>query len=301
MTDDRTYPCNATSNGRRCDYRGTAADLAEHAVEYGHPLCRICQHSLRNHESRTCDRCVQNCRDSLRAIAETFPQAPEVIEHTGDFNLLTMVVDGNADSLRPYKPQQHQRPSVAYPDLAGAEIVHPAFTTLPAGDGREHFKDHWPSDPAVVIAVLDVNERDWRNTFGHGPAVEAASVETCARYLLTWLSLAARTHPTFEEFAAEINQLAVSLIHRTGLADDPVIAGGYKDPIRCFDCKTGRLVRMYRPPVQPVPRPRRGLEVEGLPDEFDCDHCGSIYSTTTYYLAVRAALEAQAAAQAVAS
>lgn len=336
--DAPSRPCNATVAGKRCAFKGTQVELADHATEFEHWLCSCCSRSLRNDEPATCDACVQRCRDDLRLIAETFTLLPEVVEASGYHSLaidaLALSADGSLQS--PQRPDGYTHPveSVATAHIERPEIpgksqtvtywrrdaagepeqrtlivstTHPAFveerkmlidqaTGLRSPYGREHVKDHWPTDPAAVIACLEHNERDWRHEFGHGPAVELASVESCARYLLTWLQLAARTHPAFSEFATEIRSLAVTLEHVTGIADDPVIAGGHKEPIRCFDCGTGRLVRMYRPPVQEVVQPRRGLDAEGLPDEFDCDHCGSIYDTASYYLAVRAALEADAAA-----
>ena len=285
----RTFPCRATIGTQRCDYRGTKTELVEHAAETGHTLCGICSRSLRNGEPRVCDFCIQHVRDDLHTIVETYDLLPSIVEHSGYVNT----------------------------SLPGGV----ALVMLADGDVTGGGPDDWLSDPTPVIAVLEANERDWRITFGHGPAVDLASVQGCAGYLLTWLALAARTHPAFPEFAGEVGSLAVKLTHVTGVADDPVTAAA-----NCFDCG-GVLVSPYRSPLPDLtlrdrlirrasqrdaemsygiePSPvvdllvHGGSDVEGremVDDDpvWSCRSCLAAYDGPSYRLAVRAAVEAQA-------
>lgn len=348
MTDDRTFACNATVTNRRCEFRGTKPELSDHAHEYSHFLCRCCLRSLRNDEPAVCDRCTQQARNDLRLISETFTLLPEVIEESGyrtlAFDVLAMSADGSLDS--PQRPDQYTHPveSVATAHLEHPEI--PGFwrtvtywrrdtagqmeqrtyiesTTHPewveerkTPDGREHVKDHWPSDPTPVIAVLDANERDWRAEFGHGPALDLPDLEiptqvaAMTNYLLTWLPLAARTHEGFSEFASEIRSLALTITHRTGVSNDPATAA-----VQCYDCG-GDLISPYREPVHPIPEMtvRKGSDGEGRemgpvridPDTgepyepepvWECRDCLLILSPQEYRFSVSAAVQARADAQ----
>lgn len=305
--------CNAAVNGRRCDYDGD--ELTEHAVEAGHPLCILCNRSLRPGEIQTCDRCVQRTRDALIGIRQI--DLEPIIEasalHPGTLpggDALVMVADGNAAALKPYKPGVvTDRTPTTYPEIPaepetihywqydrvlGARVrkeftrsnTHPPFVdTRPEPDGKEHYGDHWPKDPSVPLAVLSNNCRDWRCEFGHPPAEPIDTIQNTTEYLLTHLMLAAKTHPAFEEFAKEIQGMHSQMRHVAGLADDPVEATA-----TCFDCG-GELIRDYRPPIAPVTRRRQGHTFEGLPDEWTCRRCHREYEPSEYWLAVRAVLE----------
>lgn len=331
LSDARDAPksirCNAFTAGRRCDFKGDRDELLAHATETGHTLCRTCSRSLAPDEPVVCAKCVQGVRDDLRTITSAFWRLPVIVEQSAYYGIaidaLTLAGDGSVAS--PQTPDGYTHPVVSTPtahierpEIVGiAETItwwkrdeagvpqqrtiatsrtHPAYVEeRKTPDGREHVRDHWPTDPTPVIACLEANERDWRHEFGHGPVVTTATISGCAGYLLTWLALAARTHPAFDEFAGEIRQLAITVTHATGLADDPVVA-----PAKCFDCG-GDLIKPYRAPVTAVERLRKGRPSEGLPDDWECSKCGGVYDTASYFLAVRAALEARRAVGGLAS
>lgn len=315
--------CNATVSGKRCDWRGSKQERLEHAEGSGHYLCRLCSKSLRNDEPTCCNDCVNRTRDALIGIRDIDlePAIEATALHPGTLpggNALVMAADGSVAS--PQTPDQYTRPVVseATAHIVRGEIVgtdqtvhwwkldrarnvrerqqftvsttHPPFIEeRKTPDGREHVRDHWPSDPTPVLAVLEANARDWRSEFGHRVSDSIATVENTIGYLLTWLPLAARTHPCFEEFANEIQALHSQLAHVTGQANDPAEADA-----PCFDCG-GKLIRDYRPPI-PTQRRREGNAYEGLPDNWTCRRCKREYAPSEYWLAVRSFLEAQAEA-----
>lgn len=261
---------------QRCDFRTDPDDaetserdqLGQHAQAADHPLCQVCRRSLTLSEIRTCDRCVQATRDNIDSITDDFARLEAVIEGSG------------------YQNQ---------PIIGGTAMVIVAGGNIEGGGPEDHiaFKD--PIDP---LAVLEHNERDWRLRFGHGRGDDQATVAGCGAYLLRWLRLAARTHPTFDDFATEIAALAGSLARTTGTANLPA-----KATAKCIDCD-GTLISPYRGSVDlpdGVTReglPWEGREMRGKPDEepepvWECSRCQMIYSPVEYRLAVRIQIEAQ--------
>lgn len=270
MTDLPSVRCNATINGKRCDWTGTKAELSDHAQESGHLLCRVCLRSLRNHENHCCGQCVNQTRDNLHLIIDACARMPAVAEATGYLN---------------------------QPIPGGAAMVILAGGNIEGGGPDDHIDFHDPIDP---LAVLEHNERDWRLIFGHGRGDDVATVEGCARYLLTWLQLAARTHGGFDDFVREVRTLAIRLTHTTGQANDPV-----KATAKCIDCQ-GTLISPYRgSPDIPDQVTRQGHRWEGremrgdVGDEpepvWECSRCSAVFNPIEYRLACRAAIEAQAA------
>jgi hypothetical protein len=299
VTDRR---CNATVDGKnRCGFAGTQDELELHALETRHWLCAVCARSLRDDETRCCLQCIARTRTALLTIRDTFTELEAAVEatalHPGDLPggiALVLLADGNDAAPRPYKPEPFtDRPPTCYPELAGEKLTHPAYVdTRPVPDGTEHYADHWPSDPTPPLVAIDSAVRAWRLLFGHPIPDDLPTVDADIDYLLTHLARASRTDEDFPDFAAEVRDLASKLEHVTGQANDPVYA-----PADCFDCG-GALVRDYRPPVGATVEadPRKGLAVEGLPDEWTCRRCERTYEPAEYWLAVRAALEAQAVA-----
>lgn len=274
---ERTFHCGRLVGTIRCQFSGNNEAAGEHWRETGHARCLCCGNFLTDDESvaMACTRCVTNVRADLAEIVESVALAPEVIEAGGYrgilIDLLAYVSDGAVESPR----QQIHPDDYVYLNSRGEKV------------SAEEPNDPWP-----VLAVLEAIERTWRLEFGHGPATVVATITSCASYLEQWLWLASRSFRGFDDDAATLRTLASRLRHAVGLADDPVKGVG------CFDCD-GTLQRTYRVPVWPVPDPRRsvdgqrGLEFEGLADTWTCPKCRRDYEPESYYLAVRAALEAE--------
>lgn len=254
MTDlTREVQCRRTvNNGKdRCPWRGTLDTFEEHTDDTGHEACSICNQPLADDEPRACHECVTRVQLDLNDIIDAYAALPPLIDHSGYHagrlpggDALVMAADGSVDGLRPYNPPDDTLTPVVVerPALAGERVTHPAYLEirLPA-DGREHFADHWRSDPDAVIAVLESVERAWRKALHHGPADDIATVTSCVDYLNRWTHSAARTVEDFADHATTIRELRGRLQHVAGLADDPEAA-----PAECFDCG-GRLQRGYRP------------------------------------------------------
>lgn len=344
-----TFRCRATVDGERCEFTGTRDQLQEHAAEVEHATCVLCGIVLNEFEQQVCAirigkekraTCVERLDATLADIFDAYATLPGVVEASGyrmgrlpGGDALVMLADGSMES--PQAPNRYTQPHevaptvhVEHPAIVGDEVVHPAYVEerVPS-DGREHLRDHWKSDPASVLAELEVMERNWRRDFHHGPADEIATVTTCVAYLRRWLPVAARRLDDIDEFAAELRSLHAKLLHTAGLADDPESA-----PANCFDCG-GRLQRHYRPLRETVEerlrratswasrddqrikkhlaketrkhpeRPPSKLRVhsratrvrqaaggddrEGLADTWTCAQCHRTYDTAEYGLALR--------------
>lgn len=278
--------CPRTVNDGKDRCRWEGDDPTEHADE--HPLCLLGMHFLRDGEVRTCGRCVNRVHDDLDVIETAYAMLAPVAEasgyHTGSLpggDALVMLAGGSLEN--PQVPNRYTEPVevgptvyLEHPEIVGEGVTtsgdpveHPAYVELRIpSDGREHVRDHWSGDPSSALAVLEHNERDWRRTFGHPPAVDVATVENCLAYLREWMWLASRTHDAFDEFAEDIRSLRTIVTHVVGIADDPISA-----PASCFDCG-GRLIRTYGD---------RGLE-----DDWTCASCRGVYTQTSYFLALRA-------------
>jgi hypothetical protein len=255
-----TWRCRAsTDTGERCDFRGTHDDLREHAAEAGHPRCVVCTDALAGHERQTCERCADRVRDDLTAVETAWANLERSI--------------GEA----------------AYRGIAWTQLAMVNDGSTSGGGEDDHPRWHDPLPPA---AVLDNLERDWREEFGHSrlqtwrnaghPDRQAAAVVRDAiAYLRTWHTLAARTHPGFDDYAGELRVLRAQLEHAVGLADDPVVA-----PIWCSCADSGetsgRLVRWYAPPADAHP---------GLADEWTCCSCGESMDEAAYLLRLRVLTE----------
>lgn len=227
------------SRCNRCEFDG---DLSEHAAEAGHPLCIVCERrSLTEFDRQTCDECANRVRDDLTAIVDTYTDL--------HFALLGSAHRGvNADTLA----------------LLGDGSTQ-------GGGPDDHIRFH---DPCSAAAALERLERDWREEFGHGgpdyPPLGSGKWQSrrpahvfteAARYLATWHTLAARTHPGFDDYAQEIGDLRFRLQLVAGRIDFP-----RRDPLPC-SCG-GKLVQDYGE--------------KGLEDARRCRECGTPYPPKDY-------------------
>lgn len=255
---------------RRCDFvAADDDDRADHARAARHPLCIVCYRSLPDDRRQCCVRCEANAKADIHDIVEAVTLAPEIIEAGGYrgilVDLLAYASDGAIESPR----QQLHPDDYVYLNSRGQRVP------------PEH-----PSDPWPVLAVLEGIERTWRLEFGHGPATNVATITSCAAYLSEWTGLAARSFRGFDDDAHTLKTLRLRLKHAEGTSDDP------ETGVKCLDCEDVKLVRAYRPPVLPVPDPRRskngqrGLEEEGKADTYECPACRRTYDWADYGKAV---------------
>ena len=251
---DADYRCRAsTESGERCDFRGSREELADHAEDVSHVRCILCATALAGHEVQTCQRCSERVRDDLTAVETAWTHLERVI--------------GEA----------------AYRGIAWTHLAMVNDGSTSGGGVDDHPRYHDPLPPA---AVLDAEERAWRDEFGHGhppypplghPDRRASVVVAQAiAYLRTWHTLAARTYPAFDDYAAQIRALRGQLEHAVGIADDPVVA-----PIWCSCADNaeggGKLVKWYT--------------VEGLGEAWTCCSCGEEMDDAAYLLRLRVLTE----------
>lgn len=259
---------------QRCDWSTDDREqVAGHVLDAGHPACVVCQRRfLRDDETQTCSTCIARVRDDLDAVVVAFAHLDRVL--------------GEA----------------AYHGIAWSPLTLAADGAAAGGGEDDHVRYH---DPVPPVAILEMHDRDWREEFGHPrpgyrplghPDRQLRHVlAECVVYLRTWHSLAARTHPGFDDYATEIAGLRSRLEHTVSLADDPLRA-----PATCFDCD-GLLVRTYELPADPTPAGvhdcpqcgrrhagRHGTDREGLTDDWTCQRCRRVYDQGSYFLALRA-------------
>lgn len=244
---------------QRCDYRATdRAELLEHATDAAHPLCAVGPHSLSQHETRTCERCLTRTRQHLSGILTMWVQLPEHMgpRGTGYDRGTPAAADGR-------------------PLLGGdALVLH-----SPGGAGYAHDPQvHRDTDPPSVAQVLATWEDDWRHTRGEPAAVVAggrggtsATIRHAAGYLERHSRWAATSHDAFADYAQDLAELHTRLEVVTGVARRRVIAEA-----DCFECG-GDLERL--------------LTDKGYEDRWTCARCGRRYEWQAYLLALRARLE----------
>lgn len=227
MTADREIRCRRTVIGHddggrerpeQCAWRGTIYQFPDHTAETAdadggpHEQCVVCRQSLADDETQTCARCVKRLDDDLAEILDLYATLPAIIErgalHTGRLpggNALVLLADGSIDG----------------------------------GGPDDHIRYH---DPVLVLATLhDLWETEWRDLFQQPHFARwQATVATTVGYLRKYLRTAARQHPAFGDFAADVHTLRQQLARTAGRSDDPANANA--DCTRCG----GRLRRSYR-------------------------------------------------------
>lgn len=242
----------------RCDY--AADDLAEHATDARHPLCICCCRSLRHDEPRTCERCITRAREHLSVIVDCYALLPSLTRYPASG--LSRGVSG---------PRSDEQP------IPGGEV-----TVLLAGGsegswaaGEVHAADHHPGDPPSVAFELARWEDDWRSHRGDPAADGPATVTASAGYLEVHTRWSANTHPAFDEYMSDLRKLRGKLEAVTGLTKAPI-----RNPsnVPCFDCGEKELVREWTE--------------QGFDDQWQCRACHRRYDHGSYWLAMRARLEA---------
>lgn len=240
-----TFTCN------RCDHRAEDDDgAAEHARKSGHARCICCaRRSLTEFERQTCEQCLSDVRDSLIAATRAYADLHQAFAESSyrgiRAEILAILGDGSTQGGGP--------------------------------DDALSFHD-----PCSAAAQLERLERDWREVFGHGAPeygpLGAGKWQSrrpmhvyaeASRYLGTWLTLAARTHPAFDEDAGEIRDLAFRLTLAAGEVNFP-----RRDPIPC-GCG-GKLVQDY---IGDATAPE---DERGLTDDRRCRDCGTVYDADAY-------------------
>lgn len=239
----------------RCDWRGDEEEAEEHARETGHLRCVVCQQrSLTEFEPQACSDCVADVRDALATAGRAYADLHEAFTESSyrgiRAEILAILGDGSTQGGGP------------------------------DDDIRYH-------DPCSAAAQLERLERDWREVFGHGtpnyPPLGAGKWQSrrplhvyaeASTYLTTWLTLASRTHPAFDEDAREIRDLAFRLELAAGEVNFP-----RRDPIPC-QCG-GKLVQDYIGDST-EPKGKRGLT-----EERRCRDCGTVYKPDDYAWHVR--------------
>jgi hypothetical protein len=302
----------------RCDWQpdpteavvGSARDqLAQHAAAAGHPLCIIDGRSLQPDETQTCTRCLHRAREQLSGIRTMFDELPA--------HLRTV---GNGWSSGGPRGGSDGRP------LPGGDVL--ALLGRGSAGLSEDSETTRDDDPTSVAFELGWWEAEWRELRGDAahlgsPRSASREVRDAVAYLARHDGWAARNHPGFDEYAADLRRLHGRLERATGRAGRRQVAEA-----ECFDCG-GDLVRQLKngtrcghvlppfPPEAVVPlgirftiderrrlhawqlerweRAHGRCEQGGFEDQWTCSRCGALYDWTRYLQALRAHLQAHPA------
>jgi len=148
------------------------------------------------------------------------------------------------------------------------------------------------ADPPSLPYELGQWEDDWRREHGHPAAVAIMTVEGAAAYLGTHTTWAARWHPAFDEYAADLRRLRAALIAVTQAG-----RRSQRSDVTCLGCGQSELEREFY-----VPRPcdgkhggkhRESCDQGGRRDWWVCPRCGEIYDQERYALAAGETVKGQ--------
>lgn len=243
--------------------------------------CIVCHHTaLEPTERQCCVACLARTRSAILEIVELYALLPaELADHAGAARPPDAIGRPDTDGL----------PEALVMYAGGtAGTVNGTPPTLEDPTGRAHAADVWPSDSPSVLGVLGTWEDDWRDLADLPAATMEATVTGCSEFLLARLGWASQQHPAFDEFAADMRQLADMLRHVT--RRDDVIDRGAKIP--CPEC--GRpLIRHYADPdpcEHDGPHRDTGCDQGGRRDNWRCTSraCGRIVTEREYWFAVAA-------------
>lgn len=315
---------------RRCDWRpakdddspGPLTQLADHAQDAEHWLCRCCGLSLPIDALAVCTPCVAEARRDLAGIVETYALLPDYLARVS-----------SPSDWRRSGPRSGGNPLPGGDALAMRSNGSQGRTQIrgvlmPDGTRNwDHEADEHVSDPPSVAYELGQWEDDWRHERGEGAAPYAATVTGAAHYLNSRLQWAADTLPSFEEFATDLRKLRSRLETATA-TDEPADVGAMcqqddcgTDLRRNYDmaqpCHHERpsqalqIVGWTEPPedVEPKPiyetREERDVRLEqwaekhahcdqgGRAPTWKCPRCRRVYTQPEYNLALASSMRAK--------
>lgn len=229
---------------RRCDWRpvkdddspGPLSQLADHAQEEGHWLCRCCGLSLPPSSVAVCVACVADARQRLYAIVDTYALLPDYLatvpspsdwRRSGPRGDEAPMPGGDALVLRAYGSQGRSQ-----------------IRGVPMPDGSRNFDheaDELTSDAPSIAYELGQWEDDWRREIGDGAAPYDATVTSAAHYLNRHLQWAADHLQQFDEFADDLKRLLARLEVTTATDEREDVGAA------CQDCGSD-LRRAYDEP-----------------------------------------------------
>ena len=247
----------------RCDWQPDPEDerpareqLAEHAQDALHWLCRVCGWSLGQYEPViVCERCLAQAQANLASVLELWAELPGVLGRPAGSSAYDVQRGGGEEFTLP----GGEALVLSGP---GSYLAHCAESDSRAGDDLP---------PAVVLHQWAMDWHDYRGElYPHNERTTSRRAgRWAARYLETHARWAASNHDAFDEFCGDLAALVGRLARTTGhLRQERVAAAA------CFDCG-GQLVH----------RVINGLEEEGV---VRCRKCGQVYTGARYLLALAA-------------
>lgn len=294
--------------------------------------CVVCAGHLDDVEPQTCVGCLGRVRRDLADIVELFALLPEQLGHRQGQTSLALMAPGSVGAFwrdadtssrlgsTPWRLAARLRHEpVVWSSDSAEQAVQAAGLEWVAGSENPHRA----SDPPSVAFELGQWEDDWRSVRGEPAASEAGTVVGAVGYLSARAGWAADRHPAFDDFAREVAFLRSRLEVATSMDTRPLVGVG----VVCFDCEvelrrewadpkrcrherpSQRLLTVPLPPgyfgperlETPTMRDVRvaaweaehaGCDAGGLSDDWVCPWCRRTYDQGTYWLAVRAHLEA---------
>lgn len=255
----------------RCDWRPdreseapAREQLAEHAQDSGHRLCRCCSRSLTDAEASMvgCERCLTAARTNLAGIHAMWVELPAHLGHVRSAGFNDGRVSGDG------------RP------LPGGDVL------VLLGPGSQGLSEDGVTsregDPTSVAFELGWWEQALREEWGEPaddvrPRSPGAVVRDAHGYLERRMRQAAVGFAGFDELASDLKSLHVRLERATGRSQRQIRAEA-----ECFECGSDALVRE--------------VTDKGLADVWTCQRCSEIYDWARYLLACRQRISDQPAA-----
>jgi hypothetical protein len=260
----------------------------------------VCAGHLDESEPQTCVACLGRVRRDLREVVELYALLPDQLGHAtarppdaggsssggsaplpgGD--VLAMMAPGSDGAFwrdrdttsrlerTPWRlPARLRHDPLVWSADPTRQAEQASGVTWESGSANPHRE----SDPPSVVHELATWEDDWRRQRDES-AAGPASVVSAVGYLSRAAGWAADRHPAFDEFAADVARLRSRLEVATAMDSRPLVSGD----VRCFQCQ--------------IPL-RRDWSEEGLSDDWHCPRCRTAYDQASFWLAMRATLEAQ--------